>query len=334
MENILVIGAAGQIGSELTQTLRDRYGHSRVVAGWHITHLPPAIQESGPSAIVNCCRIDTVSQAIRKFKIKTIYQLAARLSAKGEENPLDTWGINVQGLINVLEIARQQGCRLFFPSSIGAFGPSTPLINTPQDTIQRPQTIYGISKVSGEQLCDYYHKKYEVDTRGLRYPGIISNVTLPGGGTTDYAVEMFYRAIQNKKYVCYLKAGTYLDMMYMPDAIQAAINLMEANDCLLKHRNAYNVTAMSFDPEALAAEIRKYISDFVMCYKIDPIRQSIADSWPDRMDDSTAREEWGWSPKYDLHTMTKEMIAVLSTRQRQTCVSNDSGTRPGSYDPA
>ncbi len=324
MENILVIGAAGQIGSELTQALRDRYGHSRVIAGRHITPLPPSVQESGPSVIVNCCEMESVSQAVGKFKIKTIYHLAAVLSAKGEENPLDAWRINVQGLINVLEVSRRHAGSVFFPSSIGAFGPSTPLIDTPQDTVQRPQTIYGISKVSGELFCDYYHKKYGVDARGLRYPGIISNITLPGGGTTDYAVEMFYRAIQSKKYICYLKAGTYLDMMYMPDAIQAAISLMEADADSLKHRNAYNVTAMSFDPEALAAEIRKHIPEFILRYEIDPVRQSIADGWPDRMDDSAAREEWGWFPKHNLQTMTEDMIAVLSARHLQIRVLNHS----------
>jgi nucleoside-diphosphate-sugar epimerase len=313
-KNILVIGAAGQIGSELTLAMRDRYGSSHVVAGRHIKPLCPEVQGSGPSAHIDCCRMETIAHVVRKYKIRTIYQLAAVLSAKGEANPLWAWDANMKGLINVLEIARQHGCSVFFPSSIGAFGPSTPLVNTPQDTIQRPGTIYGISKVAGELLCDYYHKKYGVDARGLRYPGIISNVTMPGGGTTDYAVEIFYRAIQSGKYVCYLKAGTYLDMMYMPDAISAAVSLMEADEDRLKHRNAYNVSAMSFDPEALAAAIRRHIPDFVMSYKIDPVRQAIADSWPEYMNDSAARREWGWSPEYDLKTMARDMIRVLSAR--------------------
>jgi len=309
-----VIGATGQIGSELTQALRERYGHSHVVAGWHIKPLSPDVQGSGPGAFVDCCRMKTLEQTVRKYRIKTIYHLAAVLSAKGETNPLQAWENNMKGLINVLEMARQHGCSVFFPSSIGTFGPSTPLINTPQDTIQRPGTIYGISKVAGELFCDYYHKKYGVDARGLRYPGIISNVTLPGGGTTDYAVEIFYRAIRSGKYTCYLKAGTYLDMMYMPDAISAAVSLMEADGNRLKHRNAYNVSAMSFDPEALAEEIRKHIPNFVMSYKIDPVRQAIADSWPEKMNDSAARKEWGWSARYNIKTMTRDMIRILSAR--------------------
>ena len=214
----------------------------------------------------------------------------------------------------MLEVAREYGCAVFTPSSIGAFGESTPLDNTPQDTIQRPSTMYGVTKVAGELLCDYYYKRFGVDTRGVRYPGIISNETLPGGGTTDYAVEIYYEAIKNKKYTCNLGKGTYLDMMYMPDAIKAAIDLMEADPAKLKHRNAFNVTAMSFDPEKIAASIKKVIPEFVLEYNVDPVRQAIANSWPNSMDDSAAREEWGWKPEYDLEAMTKDMLEVLSEK--------------------
>ncbi|MBA7582680.1 putative epimerase/dehydratase [subsurface metagenome] len=214
----------------------------------------------------------------------------------------------------MLEIAREYKCAVFIPSSIAAFGPSTPKDNTPQETIQSPNTIYGLTKVTGELLCDYYHSKYGVDTRGVRFPGIISYVALPGGGTTDYAVEIFYEALKNKKYTCFLNKDTYLDMMYIPDGLKAAVNLMEADPSRLKHRNAYNVTAESFSPERLAREIKKYIQDFEMNYDIDPMRQAIADSWPNRVDDSAAREDWGWSPDYDLGAMTKDMIEKLKIK--------------------
>ena len=217
-------------------------------------------------------------------------------------------------MYNILEVARDLKCAVFTPSSIGAFGPTTPLDNTPQDTIQRPNTMYGVTKVAGELLCDYYFKRFGVDTRGVRYPGIISNETLPGGGTTDYAVEIYYEAIKHKKYTCNLPAGTFLDMMYMPDAIKAGIDLMEADPARLKHRNAFNVTAMSFDPEIIAESIRKYIPEFTMDYDVDPVKKAIAETWPNSMNDSAAREEWGWVPEYDLEAMTKDMIQVLSKK--------------------
>ena len=312
MKNILVTGSVGQIGSELTMELRKRYGNDNVVAGGRKTKPSGKLLNSGPFEVVDCTDIDVVNDVVRKHEIDTILHLAAILSAVAEANPQLAWDVNINGLYNVLEVAREHKCAVFVPSSIGAFGPSTPLDNTPQDTIQRPNTMYGVTKVAGELLCDYYYKRFSVDTRGVRYPGIISNETLPGGGTTDYAVEIFYEAIKNKKYTCNLGAGTFLDMMYMPDAIKAAIDLMEADPARLKHRNAFNVTAMSFDPEIIAAEIRKMIPDFTMDYDVDPVKQGIADSWPNNMDDSAAREEWGWEPEYTLPVMTKDMIEVLS----------------------
>ncbi len=310
---MLVIGAAGQIGSELTPALRKKYGNSQVVAGIYPAVLNPALKNE-PLESLNCLDMKKLEGIVKKHKIARIYHLAAILSAKAEENPALAWKVNISGLYNVLEAARKYRCSVFVPSSIGAFGPSTPPDNTPQDTAQRPNTMYGVTKVAGELLCDYYFKRFGVDTRGVRYPGVISNVTLPGGGTTDYAVEIFYKAIQQGHYACYLKKGTYLDMMYMPDAIKAAIDLMEASPSKLKHRNAFNVAAMSFAPEELAAEIKKYIPGFKITYKIDPVRQEIAEGWPRKMDDSAARKEWGWRPEYDLSKMTKDMIRVLSAR--------------------
>ncbi len=314
MKNILVTGSVGQIGSELTMELRKRYGNDNVVAGGRKTKPSEKLLNSGPFEVVDCTNMDTLRSVVKKYDIDTIFHLAAILSAVAEAKPQLAWDVNINGLYNVLEVARESKCAVFTPSSIGAFGPSTPLDDTPQDTIQRPNTMYGVTKVAGELLCNYYHKRFDVDTRGVRYPGIISNETLPGGGTTDYAVEIYYEAIKNKKYTCNLGAGTFLDMMYMPDAIKAAIDLMEADPSKLKHRNAYNVTAMSFDPEIIASEIKNIIPDFTMDYKIDPVKQGIADSWPNNMDDSAAREEWGWEPDYTLEEMTKDMIEVLSKK--------------------
>ena len=314
MKNILVTGAVGQIGSELTMELRKRFGNDNVVAGFHRTKPGDILKNSGPCEMVDCTNIEQVKDVVKKYNIDTIYHLAAILSAVAEAKPNLAWNVNINALYNVLEVAREHGCAVFTPSSIGAFGESTPLDNTPQDTIQRPSTMYGVTKVAGELLCDYYFKRFGVDTRGVRYPGIISNETLPGGGTTDYAVEIYYEAIKNKKYTCNLGKGTFLDMMYMPDAIKAAIDLMEADPAKLKHRNAFNVTAMSFDPEMIAASIKKIIPEFELEYDVDPVRQAIANSWPNSMDDSAAREEWGWDPKYDLTAMTKDMIEKLSQK--------------------
>ena len=314
MKNILIIGTAGQIGSELTMRLRDIYGSDNVVAGFRKTMPSDEVMNSGPSAMCDATMPEKILDTVKKYKIDTIYNLAALLSGVAEERPQAAWNVGVNGVYNVLEIARENNCAVFFPSSIGAFGSSTPLDNTPQKTIQRPGTMYGVTKVAGELLSDYYFKRFGVDTRGLRYPGIISNVTLPGGGTTDYAVEIYYEAIKNKKFVCPLPAGCFLDMMYMPDALDAAIDLMEADPSKLIHRNAFNVTAMSFDPEILAAEIKKHIPEFEMTYDVHAVKQGIAESWPNRMDDSAAREEWGWDPKFRLPEMTVDMLKVIGEK--------------------
>lgn len=314
MTRLLVTGAVGQIGSELTMVLREKYGNDNVVATGRKTAPSEKLLNSGPFEYADCTDFEKLKSVIQKYKIDTIYHLAAILSGVAEAKPQLAWDVNINGLYNVLELAREFKCAIFTPSSIGAFGPGTPLDNTPQETIQRPNTMYGVTKVAGELLCDYYYKRFKVDTRGLRYPGIISNETLPGGGTTDYAVEIYYEAIKEKKYTCFLQKGTKLDMMYMPDALEGAIKLMETDTSKLKHRNAFNVTAMSFAPEDIYAEIKKHIPEFTMDYKIDPVRQGIADSWPNSMDDSAARKEWGWKPKYNLSEMTKDMLKVLSKK--------------------
>ena len=314
MKKILVTGAVGQIGSELTMSLRERYGNNNVVAGGRKTKPSEKLLNSGPFETVDCVDAQEIANVVKKHDIDIIYHLAAILSAVAEANPVLAWNVNINGLYNVLEVARNLKCAVFTPSSIGAFGPTTPLDNTPQDTIQRPNTMYGVTKVSGELLCDYYYKRFGVDTRGVRYPGIISNETLPGGGTTDYAVEIYYEAIKHKKYTCNLPAGTFLDMMYMPDAIKAGIDLMEADPARLKHRNAFNVTAMSFDPEIIAGAIKKHIPEFTMDYDVDPVKKAIAETWPNSMNDSAARAEWGWEPEYDLEAMTKDMLEVLSNK--------------------
>jgi len=314
MKRILVTGATGQIGSELTLALRERYGNENVVAAGHKRKPSEELLNSGPFEIIDCGTISMVEKVVKKYKIDVIYHLAAILSAVAEANPKLAWNVNINGLCNILDVAHEHRCAVFTPSSIGAFGPNTPKDNTPQDTIQRPNTMYGVTKIAGELLCDYYNKKFGVDTRGVRFPGIISYVTLPGGGTTDYSVEIFYEALKHRRYTCYLKPHTYMDMMYMPDAIKAAIDIMEADPKKLLHRNAFNVTAMSFAPEDIVNEIKRYIPDFVIEYKIDPVRQAIADSWPNKMDDSAAREEWGWKPSYDLASMTKDMLEKLSRK--------------------
>ena len=314
MKNILVIGAAGQIGSELVPYLRNIYGAQHVVASDLHDNVIAELKETGPFEILDALDGNAMYDLVKKYNVDTIFNLVAVLSAKGEANPQLSWKINMEAVFNALEISRQTQGAVFTPSSIGAFGPTTPHDQTPQDTIMRPTTIYGISKVAAEMLGDYYYLKYGVDARGLRYPGIISNVTLPGGGTTDYAVEIYYEAIKSKNYMCNLSPGTYLDMMYMPDALNAAVQLMEADPSTLIHRNCFNVTAMSFEPEMIAAAIRKHIPEFRMDYDVNPIKQAIANSWPNSMDDSAARTEWFWKAKYDLETMTADMIEKLTIK--------------------
>ncbi len=312
MKNILVIGATGQIGSELTLELRKRYGDDHVIAGYIPSAMPQGeLKASGPSAIADVTDRQSIEVVVRQFKVDTIYNLAALLSVVAESRPAMAWKIGIDGLWNVLEVAREYGCAVFTPSSIGSFGESTPHQNTPQDTVQRPLTMYGVTKVTTELLSDYYYVKYGVDTRAVRFPGIISNVTLPGGGTTDYAVEIYYAAVKGEKFICPVKPSTFMDMMYMPDAINAAISLMEAAPARLKHRNAFNITSMSFSPEIIYEEIKKHVPDFEMEYEVDPLKQKIADSWPDSLDDSCAREEWDWCPQYNLETMTVDMLEKL-----------------------
>ncbi len=309
----MVTGALGQIGSELVPELRDRCGVDQVVAS-DIRMPAREAASDGPFEHVDCTVRRMIDEVVRKFDVGTIYHLASLLSATAEEKPHVAWDVNMGGLYRLLEVARVNGCAVFFPSSIGAFGPTTPKQRTPQDTLQRPNTMYGVTKVAGELLCDYYHTRFGVDTRGLRYPGLISHVAPPGGGTTDYAVEIFYEAIRNKRYTCFLRSDTRLDMMYMPDALKAAIDLMSAEASRLKHRNAFNITAVNFTPAELAAEIRKHIPEFTIHYQVDPVRQAIADSWPDSLDDSAAREEWSWQPGYDLASLTRDMLANLGKK--------------------
>lgn len=315
MKNILVIGATGQIGSELTMELRQRYGNEHVVAGYIPSAVPQGeLKNSGPSAVVDVTNEESIENAVKTYQIDTIYNLAALLSVVAESKPMLAWKIGIDGLWNVLEVARKHHCAVFTPSSIGSFGESTPHVKTPQDTIQRPRTMYGVTKVTTELLSDYYYTKYGVDTRAVRFPGIISNVTPPGGGTTDYAVDIYYAAVKGEKFVCPVEAGTYMDMMYMPDALNAAISLMEADSARLKHRNAFNIASMSFDPEEICRAIKKYVPDFEMVYEIDPLKQAIADSWPDSLDDTCAREEWDWKPEYDLDAMTVDMLEKLKVK--------------------
>lgn len=314
MKNVLIIGSTGQIGSELTMELRKRY-NGNIVAGYIPGQEPKGeLLESGPSAIVDITNEQQIAETVSKYEIDTIYNLAALLSAVAEAKPQLAWKIGMGGLFNVLEVAREMNCAVFTPSSIGVFGNNTPKDKTPQDTIRNPRTMYGVTKVSGELLSDYYNIRFGVDTRSVRFPGLISNVTPPGGGTTDYAVDIYYEAVKTGHFVCPIAAGTFMDMMYMPDALHAAIDIMEADPTRLIHRNSFNIAAMSFDPEIIAASIRKYIPGFTIEYKVDPLRQSIAESWPNSLDDTCARKEWDWKPTYDLDMMTQDMLKVLKAK--------------------
>ena len=314
MKNVLVIGSTGQIGSELTMKLRKTYDGS-IVAGYIPGAEPKGeLLESGPAEVVNVLDGKQIAEVVKKYRIDTIYNLAALLSAVAERKPLMAWDIGLNGLLNVLEVARENNCAVFTPSSIGSFGPSTPHDNTPQDTIQRPTSMYGVTKVATELLSDYYFHKFGVDTRSVRFPGLISYTTLPGGGTTDYAVEIYYAAVKGEEFVCPIAKGTFMDMMYMPDALKAAVDIMEADPSRLVHRNSFNIASMSFAPEHVYAEICKTYPDFKMRYEVDPVRQAIADSWPDKMDDSCARKEWGWTPHYGLAGMSADMIKNLKIK--------------------
>ncbi len=309
----MITGALGQIGSELIVKLRDIYGTENVLAT-DIRKTDSPVVNDGPFELLDVMDLENMRKLAKDFGADTMMHMAALLSATAEAKPLLAWNLNMGGLVNALETSRELGLQFFTPSSIGAFGPSTPKDNTPQDTLQRPTTMYGVNKVAGELLCDYYFQKFGVDTRGVRFPGLISYVTPPGGGTTDYAVDIYYKALDEGKYTSYIEKGTYMDMMYMPDALQAIVDLMEADASKLEHRNAFNVTAMSFEPEQIAASIRKHIPNFEMNYEVDPIRQTIANSWPDSIDASAAKAEWGFKAQYDLDEMTKDMLEKLAAK--------------------
>ncbi|MEN1966817.1 L-threonine 3-dehydrogenase [Lentibacillus sp. N15] len=310
MKKILVTGALGQIGSELVHKLRKIYGTSNVIA----TDIKQAENSAGPFEIVDVTDANHLHAVAKHHRVDTIMHLAAVLSAKAEMIPKKAWDLNMGGLLNALEVARDLGLQFFTPSSIGAFGPTTPKDAAPQDTIQRPTTMYGVNKVAGELLCDYYYHRFGVDTRGVRYPGLISYVTLPGGGTTDYAVDIYYEAVKKNAYTSYIAEHTYMDMMYMPDALNAIVNLMEANPEKLIHRNAFNITAISAAPEDFAQAIRRHIPEFTLTYDVDPVRQQIAESWPNSLDATAAADEWGFKAEYDLDRMTKDMLDKIRAK--------------------
>jgi nucleoside-diphosphate-sugar epimerase len=311
---ILVTGSTGQIGSELTLELRKKYGGGNVVAVGHKRPPSEALLESGPFETVDLNSRENIENIVKKYDVDTVYHLAALLSATGEENPQLAWNVNMGSLYNILEIAREHHLtRMFWPSSIAVFGPTTPRLNTPQETVLVPGTMYGVTKVAGELLCNYYFLKFGLDVRSLRYPGIISSEVLPGGGTTDYAVAIFYEAIKKKRYTCFVREDTVLPMMYMPDCIKATMDLMEAEASRVKRHDGYNVAGMSFSAGELAAEIGKHISGFKCEYKPD-FRQKIADSWPMSIDDGVARRDWGWKPVYNLASMAKDMVEKLTKK--------------------
>jgi nucleoside-diphosphate-sugar epimerase len=310
---ILVTGASGQIGSELTPRLRAIYGKENVIA----SDLRKPMREDGPFELLDVTNSNKLDEIVVEYEIGSIVHLAALLSASGEQRPNVAWHVNIDGLYNVLEVARVRKLRrVFNPSSIAVFGPETPRENTPQETVTKPRTIYGITKVTGELLGNYYYQKWGVDVRGVRFPGIISNVSPPGGGTTDYAVEIFYEAIKNRRYTCFLKPDTTLPMMYMPDCLRSVVELLEADLSRLRHHTDFNLGALSFSPTQLVAEIKRHMPDFEVDYRPD-YRQAIADSWPMSLDDSTARAEWGWKPTFDLSAMVGDMLEVLGERHRR-----------------
>lgn len=322
MKKIFVTGSLGQIGSELIIQLRHLYGVDNVLATDLREDREHPVCTEGHFIPLDVLNKEKMGRLVREFQADTMIHLAALLSSVAEDRPQEAWKVNMEGLINALEVARKAETSFFTPSSIGAFGPDTPKENTPQDTLQRPTTMYGITKVAGELLCDYYYSKYRVDTRGVRFPGLISYETFPGGGTTDYAVEIFYEALRHGHYTCPIKAGTSLDMMYMPDALKAIIQLMEADSEKLVHRNAFNISSMSFEPEEIKQAIQKFLPEFTMDYQVDQKLQQIADSWPDRLDCQAAQREWGFNPSYDLETMTQEMLDKLSKKLAVNSLTN------------
>ncbi|TDM42769.1 NAD-dependent epimerase/dehydratase family protein [Macrococcoides goetzii] len=317
MKRIMITGALGQIGTELTLKLREIYGVDNVLATDLRRPEEGAKVLEGPFEELDVTDAERMDKLAGDFKADTLMHMAALLSATAEKNPVFAWNLNMGGLLNALEVARKYNMQFFTPSSIGAFGPSTPADNTPQVTIQRPTTMYGVNKVSGELLCDYYFHRFGVDTRGVRFPGLISHVKEPGGGTTDYAVEIYFKAIREGKYTSYINKGTFMDMMFMDDAIDAIIKLMEAPAENLKDRNAFNVTAMSVDPEMIAASIRKVMPDFELDYDVDPVREGIAQSWPNSIDATEAKKQWGFDPKFDLDAMTKEMLDAIKLKENK-----------------
>ncbi len=308
MERILVIGACGQLGSELTNELGKLFGNTNVIAS--DISKPNAAIAGFAFEQLDVMNADQLADIVEKHSINQVYLLAAILSAKGEENPKWAWNLNMTGLLNVLELAKDKNLRIYWPSSIAVFGPSTPRVNTPQDTVMDPNTVYGISKLAGERWCEYYFNKYGVDVRSLRYPGLIGYKSLPGGGTTDYAVDIYHKALRAEPFECFLSEDTYLPMMYMSDAIKATIDLMQAPASKIKVRSSYNVSAISFSPKEILASIQQRIPEFSLTYKTD-FRQAIADSWPDSIDDSVARDDWDWSPNYDLDKMTGDILDHL-----------------------
>lgn len=316
MKTILITGGLGQIGTELSTYLRQAYGTNNVIVTDVVKKDSPVV-EAGPFEQLDVTDGKRLAELVDRYHVDTVLHLAALLSAVAEAHPQAAYRINLDGLFQVLEVAREKQLAVFTPSSIGAFGDSTPKV-TPQDTIQRPSTMYGVTKVAGELLCDYYFRRFGVDTRGVRFPGLISYEALPGGGTTDYAVEIYYAALKTGKYACPIAKGTLMDMMYIPDALRAVHELMEADPTKLKHRNAFNIAAMSFAPEDIAAAIQEELPSFTMSYQVNPTLQAIADSWPDKLEDTAAREEWGWKAQYDLKMMTKDMLKNLQLRLAET----------------